>query len=69
MAIIHKLNVATDNLANALKLRPRIEIEMLVCDAQQIMLELLGTVEEFQKTRDTTILRKRWFSGVKPKGK
>ena len=67
MALVHGLDQATNRIAEAIKLRPPVEVEMKIVEAQEILLEMLVALQDCHG--NTTKLLKKLYSGRKPKRK
>lgn len=65
MGIIHGLDAATDTLAEVIKMKPKIDIELKVTEAQSLLCEMLAILQDCERCKrnpDKLIAKLFWES-------
>ena len=51
LGIIHGIDEATNMLSEVIKMRPPIDVELKVCDAQQLLTEMLAILQDCKRCK------------------
>ena len=66
MALVHGLDEATDMIADVLKMQPPIDVELKLCEAQQLLCEMLAILQDSKGADHEKLIERLFWRSRRP---